>query len=410
MADHLTDAVVKRLPVPAEGNKIVYDDEVSGFGARVSSGGSRSYVLNYRLRGTQRERRYTIGDATHWRATAARAEAKRLKFAIDQGGDPLGDLQDERAAPTIADLCQRFETEHFPRLRHNTREYYAGAIKNRVLPFFGAKTKVADVSYEDIDRLHRSITDEGFSYTANRVIAMLGKLFSLAMRWGICERNPCKGVERNYEAARKRYLSGEELARLIKALAEHDDRQAANIIRLLLLTGARKGEAFAMRWGDVDLSTGVWTKLGHTLKQKSDHVVPLSGPTRQLLADIRAEHVRHRPKQPLGEYVFPGRYGRGHRQTIDKDWRRLCKAADITGLRVHDMRHSYASTLAGAGFSLPVIGALLGHSQPSTTHRYAHLLDDPLRQATERVGAIVSNAGKEPPAPPVPLPIKGRRR
>jgi len=397
MAQHLTDAIVRRLPIPAKGNKLTYDDEVSGFGVRVTAGGSRSYVLNYRVKGTQRERRYTIGDATYWRCTAARAEAKQLKLLVDQGGDPQGELQDERAAPTMLDLCQRFEAEHLPRVRPSTRGYYQQATRKYVLPILGPHTKVANVRFEDVDALHRKITAR-HPYAANRTVAMLSKVFSLAIRWGMCEHNPCRGISRNYEAARKRYLSGDELARLTTALAEHDDQQAANIIRLCLLTGCRRGEAFAARWADLDLGTGVWTKPGHTLKQKTDHVVPLSAAARQLLADLRAT------QRPLGEYVFPGRYGHGHREAINKSWARLCSAADITGLRIHDLRHSYASHLASAGVSLHVIGGLLGPSTPATTHRYAHLFDDSLRKATERVSAIVAAAGK-----PVKPPIKLKR-
>jgi integrase len=396
MSQHLTDAIVRRLPVPAKGNKVHYDDEVSGFGIRITAGGARSYVLRYRVRGSMRERTYTIGDAAHWRATAARTEAKRLKLVIDQGGDPQGELQDERAAPTMLDLTQRFEAEHLPRLRPLSRSFYPTVLRDRVLPFFGAKTKVADVTYGDIDRFHRAITVEGSPYAANRYTGLVSKMFNLAARWEMCERNPCQGVERNYEAKRRRYLTGDELARLTTALVEHDDQQAANIIRMLLLTGARRGEVFAMRWADVELGTGVWTKLASTVKQQTDHIVPLSAPARQLLAKIRAV------QRPLGEYVFPGRYGRGHRETINKNWTRLCKAASIDNLRIHDLRHSYASHLASAGVSLHTIGALLGHASPSTTHRYAHLLDDPLRAATEKVGAIVTAAGK-PSKPPIKL-------
>ena len=187
-------------------------------------------------------------------------------------------------------------------------------------------------------------------------------MFSLAVRWGMRSDNPCKGVERNYEAARKRYLSPDELARLAKALAEHPDKQAADIVRLLLLTGARKGEALAMRFADVDLTTGIWTKLAHTLKQKRDHIVPLSAPARALLADIEAEHRRLHPKRPLPTYVFPGRYGHDFRQNITRNWNTLIKAASISGARIHDLRHSYASFGASLGGSLPLLGALFGHS------------------------------------------------
>jgi integrase len=398
---HLTDAAVKRLPIPDKGNKLTYDDEVKGFAVRVTAAGARSFVLRYRVRSSMRERTYTIGDAAHWRCTEARAEAKRLKHLVDQGEDPQGDLQDERSAPTMADLCARFEAEHLPRVRPSTRGYYQQAIRKYVLAILGPHTKVADVAFADIDAMHRKIT-ASYPYGANRTVAMLSKVFTLAQRWGLRDSNPCKGVERNYEATRKRYFSGDELARLTAALAEHDDKQAADIIRMLLLSGARRGEVFAMKWADLDLNAGIWTKLGHTLKQKTDHVVPLSAPARQLLAGIRTA------QRPPGEYVFPGRYGHGHREAINKSWARLCKAAGITNLRIHDLRHSYASHLASSGVSLHVIGGLLGHASTATTHRYSHLYDDTLRQVTERVGALVESAGKAALDTVVPIKRGGR--
>jgi integrase len=202
---------------------------------------------------------------------------------------------------------------------------------------------------------------------------------TLAVQWRWRTDNPCRHVPRNDEHKRKRYLSAAELERLSKALTEHDDRDAADVFRLLLLTGARRGEVLAARWRDIDLETGTWSKPGSTTKQKTDHIVPLSAPARQMLA-ARGQD---------SEFVFPGRSG-GHRVAVKSDWARICKAAEISGLRVHDLRHSYAAQLASAGVGLHTIGALLGHSNPTTTHRYAHLFDDPLRAATEKVGAIIS--------------------
>jgi integrase len=403
MAQHLTDAIVKRLPAPEKGNRVVYDDDVPGFGCRVTAGGARSFILNYRVRGTGRERRYTIGSAVDWQTTAARAEAKRLRRLIAEGGDPLADLEDERAAPTVGDLMDRFEAEHLPRKRPGTAADYKRMLNNHVRPAL-KHLKVAEVAFSDIDRLHRKITNAGHPYRANRVIAVVSKMFSLAQRWGMRDTNPCKGVERNYEAKRKRYLSGEELARLTAALTEHPDKHAANVMRVLLLTGARRGEVLAMRWADIDLGAGTWTKPGSTTKQKTDHVVPLSGPARQLLSEIRDEQTgKHR--QPLGEYVFPGNGSTEHIVNVKRAWRRICKAAGIEGLRIHDLRHSFASQLASGGASLPLIGALLGHSNPTTTHRYSHLFDDPQRAAVERVGVVIAAAGQPGKEP---APMKGR--
>jgi integrase len=402
---HLTDAVVKRLPTPAKGKEITLDDEVTGFGVRVTAAGARSYVLRYTTR-AGRERVYTIGDAMVRRCTVARTKAKDLRRDIEDGGDPLGDIEDERSAPTVADLIERFREEHLPRKRESTRADYERMLRLHIGPHFGQHTKVADIRFEDVDALHRKITKTGATYAANRCVAIMSKMFSLAVRWGMRERNPARGIERNIEYSRRRYLSGDELVRLTAALAKHPDKQAADIIRMLTLTGARRGEVLGMRWADVDLTEGVWSKPPSSTKQKEHHQVPLSAPARQLLSDIRAQQTGKRHVLPT--YVFPGAGVTGHIVEIKKSWRHICKAAAITGLRVHDLRHSFASQLASGGASLPLIGALLGHSNPSTTHRYSHLFDDPQRAAVERVGNVIVAAGKPAPSPPIKLK-RGRR-
>jgi integrase len=243
--------------------------------------------------------------------------------------------------------------------------------------------------------LHRAVTSGGSSYAANRVVAVLSKMFNLAVRWSLRSDNPAKGIERNAENKRKRYLTGEELTRLTAALAEHADTQTANIVRLLLLTGCRKGEALAARWADLNLDAGVWTKPGSTTKQRTDHVTPLSPETVELLSGVRAAQLKASGRRGIGEFVFPGPGGTGHQVDIKKGWASLCKVAKITGLRTHDLRHSFASFLVSGGASLPLIGALLGHSNPTTTARYTHLFDDPLRAAVKKVGGIIGAAGKK---------------
>jgi integrase len=405
MPQHLTDAAIKRLPTPAKGNKITYDDDVPGFGCRVTAAGARSFVLNYVVRGSGRERRYTIGQFPDWSTTVARAKARELRRDIDNGADPLGNIEAERAAPTVAELCDRFEQEHLPKRRESTQADYQRMLRNHIRPHFGQHTKVADVAHDDVDKLHTKITKQGSPYRANRTIAVLSKMFSLAVLWNMREKNPCRGTEKNIEYGRKRYLSPDELVRLIKALVAHEDQQTPNIIRLLLLTGARRGEVLAMQWSDLDLAAGTWTKPASSMKTKQPHEVPLSAPARQLLSEIREQQVgKHRV---LGRYVFPGGGSAGHVVELKRAWRSICKSAGITGLRIHDLRHSFASQLASGGASLPLIGALLGHSNPTTTARYAHLFDDPQRAAVERVGAVIGAAGK-PTEEPTPIKRRGR--
>jgi integrase len=404
---HLKDSTVKALSAPAEGNTVYYDGghskAVKGFGCRVTAGGTRSFILNYRTR-TGRERRYTIGKHPEWSTAAAREEAERLKRGIRDGKDPLAELEADRGARTVADLCERYEQDHIPNKRESSQRDDKSMIARDILPALKHK-KVAEVTFSDIDALHRKIARgtekrRKAPYRANRVVSLLSKMFGLAVRWGWRADNPARGVERTPERRRERYLSTAELVKLTKALAEHEDQQAANIVRLLLLTGSRRGEVLSAKWADFDLETGVWTKPGATTKQDTLHRVPLSAPARQLLNELR---------EAAGEddvYVFPGRDGEGHRADLNKPWPAILKAAKITNFRLHDLRHSYASILASAGLSLPIIGALLGHTQAQTTQRYAHLFDDPLRQATERVGAIVSG---KPEAEVVPMKGKGAR-
>ncbi|MGE3230273.1 MAG: tyrosine-type recombinase/integrase [Hyphomicrobium sp.] len=386
---------VTDLPAPAVGNKVYYDSAVKGFGVRVTQKGARSFILNYRTR-SGRERRYTIGSWPDWDTEAARAEAKRLKQLVDQGEDPLAGIEAERAAPTIEDLCERYLEEHAPKKRSGKDD--EAMIQNDILPAL-KHHKVADVTFADVNQLHLNITNgkgriakgkgdkrKKFSRTrkapvrANRVVALLSKMFSLAIRWGWRPDNPAKGIERNPESKRHRFLSGEELGRLLEALAGYTDQEAANIVRLLLLSGARTGEVKMMRWADLNLREGTWTKPGSATKQDTLHHVPLSAPARQLLAGLRGKASAD------AEYVFPDWEGR----KLNPDWDKLKVVAKIKDVRPHDLRHTYASYLASAGLSLPIIGALLGHSTPATTARYAHLFIDPLKDATERVGAIIS--------------------
>jgi integrase len=387
----LVDSYVKKAPLPPSDNWIIYDTEVAGFGLRCTAGGARSFVLNYRTRGGK-ERRYTIGDATNWNVAAARKVAKEIRRKIPDGYDPLSVIEAERGAKTVAGMCQRFIEDHLPELRAKTAADYRSMIEREILPAIG-RLKLVDVKPDDIDGLHRKISrghgeHRARPYRANRVAALLSKIFNLAVhRWQWLETNPVRGLKRNQESKRERYLVNGELQRLSEALAVHEDRQAANIIRVLLLTGCRRSEALAMRWADLNLADGTWTKPASTTKQKKTHVTPLSAPARQLLAELNES------AETNAEFVFPGRWG-GHRAEIRQAWHDLCRAANIKGVRVHDLRHSFASQLASSGFSLPVIGALLGHSQPATTARYAHLFDEVTRQATERVGAVIAGNGK----------------
>jgi integrase len=406
MAEKLTDKLLKALTPPATGNKITYDTEIRGFGARITAASAISFVMNYRANG--RERRLTIGSFPDWSVGAAREEAKNLKRRIDVGDDPMGQRHEERAAPTVNDLCTRFETEHLAKRRPATIRDYGSLIKLYIKPKLGTM-RVADVRHSDVERLHHTIA-AGAPYQANRTIAVLSKMFALAVKWELRETNPVPGIERAREEKRERYLTPAEIARLGDALAAHHEKASANAVRLLLLTGARRSEVLSAKWEMFDLTAGVWTKPAATTKQAKLHRVPLSPPALEVLTEMRAAadlEASREAKFPIkveggpSLYLFPGVEGKPL-QDIKHFWAAIIKAAELPGVRLHDLRHTYASILASSGLSLPIIGALLGHTQAATTHRYSHLLDDPLRAATERAGAVIAGAGK-PSAEVVPL-------
>jgi integrase len=446
MSERLTDKIVKVLPAPARGNKLHYDAEVKGFAVRVTAAGARAFVLNYRAGG--RERRYTIGSFPEWTTAAARKEAGHLKKLVDKGHDPMGDRHEERAAPTVDELIDRFVSDYLPKKRESTRREYTAILEKIVRPELG-RTKVADLRHAEVDRLHRNVSQRA-PYRANRMVAVLSKAINFSMTLGWRDDNPVRGVERNHEDRRERFLSPAELAFLSDALQAHREQRSANAIRLLMLTGARKSEVLSATWDQVDLSAGVWVKPSAHTKQKKTHRVPLSPPAVQLLTAMRDQQAaRENAERNAGRtvmacpFLFPGDRAGASLTDIKKGWAAVtaratvalwasqpetpvgsliagfrpagrdnglpsltqCRAAakavgitlpaGLTDVRLHDLRHGFAAILASSGLSLVVIGALLGHSQPGTTARYAHLFDDPLRAATERVGAIITGVAAE---------------
>jgi integrase len=197
--------------------------------------------------------------------------------------------------------------------------------------------------------------------------------------------NPARGIERNQEPPRVRYLTVDELARLSAVLAQYKDRQASNVIWLLLLTGARKMEWLSARWADIDLKQALWIKPGHTVKQRTEHRVVLSSAAVKILRSIWETALDEQ------EWVFPLRpASRERRNSLEQAWNNIREAAQLQNVRLHDLRHTFASLAVSDGASLPVIGSLLGHTVPATTARYSHLLDSPLRHVAERVGAMLS--------------------
>ena len=373
----VSDKLVRELQAPARGNRITYDAKLSGFGVRITAAGRRSFILNYYFKG--RERRITIGSYPEWTVLAAKKRAEEFKLQIANGVDPLEVRETEFSAPTVRDLFARYDRQNLPKLAPRSAADIRSMFKKIILPRLGAK-KVADVTFSDCEALHRAISADR-PVRANRVLEVVRRTFNLAITWGWIERNPAARIERNTEHKRARYLSQDEIVRLLAALDEHPQRTSCDALKFMLLTGCRRGEALGARWDQFDPSLRIWTKPAATTKQRREHRVPVSSMVTDLL--------NSRPRS--SEFVFASADGKALTD-IKRTWAAVSAAAGLGKTRMHDLRHTFASIAASQGQSLPVIGAMLGHTQTQTTARYAHLFDDPLLAAAELVGASVFQA------------------
>jgi integrase len=399
MGSHISQRSVKSAKAPAEGSCISYDDQVRGFGLRVTAAGIKSFVLNYSIAG--RERRITIGRWPEWTADAARTEALKLRENISKGTDPLREREYARGEPLVADLAAKYIDEYALAHKRDRSVYYdRRMLDGIILPKLG-RLRVSAVDKIDIQRLHISLKKT--PYQANRVLSLLKKIFACAVDWNMHGDNPARAVKRFHEDKREAWLSREQLQSLSDALDAYPKQDAADAIRLLVLTGARPDEVIGAEWAMFDLQRGIWNKPSHHVKQKKDEHPPLSIAALTIL--------RRMAEFRTGIHLFPGRdlaAGRS-RTTLRNTWRQVCKTAGLAteyyvkgkrgkllsrwrpNVRLYDLRHTFASHLVSRGASLYLVGKLLGHTQASTTQRYAHVADGALRNIANDFSEVLAS-------------------
>jgi integrase len=392
----LTKRVVEAAAASVK-DVFLWDDEISGFGVRVFTSGKRSYLIQYRV--GNRTRRKTIGSHGVWTVETARTEAKILLGKVAHGEDPIDD--ELRASLTVAHICDRYLTEGLSTAKEGSIKQAKANIENHIKPLLG-KTLVTRLTRSEVQKMMRDIAAgrtakveklgprsvsrvRGGKGTANRVANTLSAALTLAVDDGLRPDNPAMKVKKYPGRKLERFLSPEELVRLGGVLAAAEAIAVENLyaiaaVRLLILTGCRKNEILKLK--------REWIDTYHRCLRLPDSktgakVVHLGEPALRLIASLAP--VDGNP------HLLPGRGKGTHVTNLDKVWRRLSKSAELENVRIHDLRHSFASMGANNGDSLPVIGALLGHRSTKTTQRYAHLADHPVRAAAERIATRIAD-------------------
>lgn len=372
---------------PADRDVYLWDDVLKGFGLKVTPAGRKVYLVQYRIGGRRgRTRRVTIGQHGSITPDQARTEAKAVLRMVARGEDPAEAKTKRRTEKTLGELIEVFLSDHADsKLKPRSRTEYRRLI-GKLLPTAFGRTPITQVSRSDIARLHLKLKDT--PYQANRLLAVLSKFFNWCEKFGYrADRsNPAYHVEKFREEKRKRYLSEKEIARLGEVLAELETQVASDpyviaAIRLLALTGARLNEILTLRWGDVDFDN---SKLDLEDSKTGKKSIYLNAPSLSVLNSV--------PRQPSNHFVICGAKAGSHLVNLQKPWRRIRALAELDDVRLHDLRHTFASVAVASGMTLPLIGALLGHSQPQTTARYAHLADDPVKAGSRRISKIISTS------------------
>jgi integrase len=362
----------------------IWDESIPGFGLRVMPSGRKSFVVQYRA--GRRPRRMSLGPSTVLTCDQARNRAITIIAAVKNGEDPAADRAAKRNAATVADLAERFDKEHIAvRLKPSTAKEYRGNLRRFILPALG-RLAVPEITRADVAKFHHDLRH--IPYQANRCLEVVSKMFVLAEMWGLRPDgyNPRKHIRKYPEEKRERFLSAAELRRIGEVLREMERERvelssAILAARLLILTGCRLGEIMTLKWDYIDFDERA-LRLPDSKTGKK--IVHLGAPAVEYLHD--AQRIDGNP------WVITGTLTGKPLSDLQPFWQRVRARAGVKDVRIHDLRHTFASTAVASGQGLPMIGKLLGHTQVQTTARYAHLAADPVRSAADAVATSLREA------------------
>ena len=398
----ISKRTVGKLPV-GEKDAVYWDRELLGFGVRVYPNGTKVYVVQTRAGG--KSKRIAVGRHGVISPDQARRKAAQMIARIKAGEDPDPEATKKPPAPTVAELAERYLVEHVQvRCKPRTVEACRWLVKKFVLPDLG-NMAVDEVEREHISDLHHK--HRNTPYQANRILEVVRKMFNLAEAWGMRKdaANPCRFVQKYKEKKRERFLTDEEFHRLGQVLNEieadgSETLSAVTAVRLLMLTGCRLNEIQTLRWEDVDLEAA---ELKLRDSKTGARMVPLSRAAVTVLSVL--------PRPDDNPWVIVGKKPGAHLTDLQHPWRRIRGRAGLNDVRIHDLRHSFASKALALGESLPMIGKLLGHTQVQTTARYSHLVNDSVKASGSRVGnSIDLHIATSEPSPLSRRPVRQGRQ
>ena len=362
---------------PDDKDKFYWDSELKGFGVRVSPKGKKSFLIQYRKGG--RSKRIRIGEFGHITAFNARRDARILLGQIAQGKSPADNAREKRNTPTFEKVVECFIKEHVElKLKPNTQSDYKHILRKFLVPAFG-KRRVSDIAYKDIYELHLKLKDTPTQ--ANRCVSILSKILNMSSRWGYRSglANPCMQIERYKEKKHNRFLNQTELTRLWAVLDQYEKNREISLysvfaFRLLILTGCRLGEIRTLKWEFIKGRHIEFpdSKTGYKRLPLNDHAFAI---------------LEQIPRLDNNEFVICGSVEGQPVINLQKSWRRIRAKAELDDVRIHDLRHTFASQAVMGGTPLAIVSKLLGHSQISTTMRYAHLADRELLEASQTIGS-----------------------